>query len=62
MATTVGSLLIIPFPFMYMTVLAVPKSIATSLENHPKKESKSIIFTSIFYQNILFGIGYKKQI
>ena len=41
-ATTEGSLRTMPRPRWYTTVLAVPRSIARSLENIPKSESKNM--------------------
>src|SRR5262249_2603739 len=40
-ATTEGSLQMIPSPFTYTSVLAVPRSIARSLENQPKTELRT---------------------
>jgi hypothetical protein len=46
-ATTDGSLKTIPLPFTYTRVLAVPRSMAKSLENRPKMGSRSIVFFAL---------------
>src|SRR3989338_9269736 len=43
-ATTEGSLITIPFSFVYTSVLAVPRSMPISLLNFLKKEENIIIF------------------